>query len=126
MESANEIAQVGLCGIKDDNRFGQDHVKALKILGTKVHLWTLEIPSNDIQILEHVISSEIPLDHTEVGKIFDLGNFVWKLEVDPEVSERTNLSNFAEREIQKPAKGSKYGVLLPEQLEDYHIQKNVV
>ncbi|KAI9476437.1 MAG: hypothetical protein EXX96DRAFT_456868, partial [Benjaminiella poitrasii] len=38
--------------------------------------------------------------------------------VDPEVPARTNLSTLIEREIQKPVKGRKYGVFLPEQLED--------
>ena len=41
----------------------------------------LEIPSEDVQILEHVISTEIPTSNNEVGKIWDLGNFIWKLKV---------------------------------------------
>ncbi|KAL7312089.1 hypothetical protein PS15m_007890 [Mucor circinelloides] len=52
----------------------------LKLIFVHVHLWTLEIPNNDIQVQEHVIDSEIPLDHTEARKVLDLGNCMWKLE----------------------------------------------
>lgn len=116
--------------IKDNNRFGQDHVKgafgSLKFLrkiiktlhfatetimrqlrvlfvhvrgkfplfqfkyytnikkfliGTKVHLWTLEMPSKDVQVLDHMVSVDVLLNNNQVDKILDLGNFVRKLNV---------------------------------------------
>lgn len=139
-------------------------------LGAKIHLWTLEIPTKDIQVLDYVISTEVPLKASDTQKILDLGNFIYKLQVsyakgtgnrmktklpmlqecidctlgimkkmkaehdeylimkqfNPDMEPRTNLSTFVEQEIQKSVKGSKYGVLIPKQLEDCYIHRRLV
>ncbi|CAO3694239.1 unnamed protein product [Rhizopus stolonifer] len=104
----------------------------------------------DVQVLEHLTSSEIPVNAADAGKMLDLGNLIWKLkggikktceimdqikkeheeylllqQLNAEVEERTNLATFVQQDIQKPVRGSKYGLLLPEHLEDCHIEKIV-
>ncbi|CEI86915.1 hypothetical protein RMCBS344292_01338 [Rhizopus microsporus] len=101
----------GPYGIKDSNRFGRDHAKGasraltflrkilktgylatedtmhkLKIVfvharGIKMYFWKLEIPSEDAQVLEHVISTKITTSSNEIGKILGLENFIWKLKL---------------------------------------------
>lgn len=98
----------GPYNIDDNARFSQDHIKGsfgaltclrkmlktwyfvqfkchnnikytLYNLGAKIHLWTLEIPTKDIQVLDYVISTEVPLKASDTQKILDLGNFIYKL-----------------------------------------------
>lgn len=38
-------------------------------------------PALEVQVLEHLASSEIPLMASEAGRILGLGNLVWKLKV---------------------------------------------
>ncbi|KAI7906702.1 uncharacterized protein BX663DRAFT_497367 [Cokeromyces recurvatus] len=101
----------GAYGISDNSRFGMDHVKGLfgvlmflrrilkscfyatedtlrelKVIfvharGKHTHLWSLETPAKDVQVLEHLSYSDIPTDVSQVDKIFNLGNLVWKLNV---------------------------------------------
>ncbi|CAO3616358.1 unnamed protein product [Mucor hiemalis] len=104
--------------------------------GDSIHLWTLKIPSKDVQVLELVGSSQIPLLRTETAKMMKLGNLLWKKmkeylpdscdiinkmkqqhndyevlkQIDPNTRSRTNLSSFVEREIQKPVRGSKFSI----------------
>lgn len=47
-----------------------------------MYFWKLEIPSEDAQVLEHVISTKIATSSNEIGKILGLGNFIWKLKVN--------------------------------------------
>lgn len=46
-----------------------------------MHLWILEIPALEVQVLEHLASSEIPLMASEASRILDLGNLAWKLKI---------------------------------------------
>ncbi|KAI8367008.1 hypothetical protein EDC96DRAFT_544047 [Choanephora cucurbitarum] len=99
----------GTCGLSDNCRFGKDHVKGSfgtliflrKILrtfyfatestlhelmvlfgharGKRIHLCSLEMPAQDVQVLEHLSYADIPTDASQIDKIIDLGNFVWKL-----------------------------------------------
>ncbi|KAI9336595.1 hypothetical protein BD770DRAFT_332082 [Pilaira anomala] len=169
----------GHYGLKDLPRFGYDHIKGSfgaltfirKLLKTwyfanvdtvlslkvffihvrekKIHLWSLETSMQDVQVLENIISSEIPINAAEAGKMLDFGNLIWKLkdgikktcevvdqmkkeheeyllqrQLNPDVEKRINLATFVQQEIQKPVRGSKYGLLLPEHFEDCHQKKD--
>ncbi|KAI9257557.1 hypothetical protein EDC94DRAFT_522407, partial [Helicostylum pulchrum] len=50
-------------------------------------------------------------------------DYIMSRHINTEIDARTNLSTFVEMDIQKPVKGSEYGLLLPEQLEECYIHK---
>lgn len=52
-------------------------------------------------------------------------DYMMTRQIDPKVEQRRNLTTFVEMDIQKPVKGSKYGLLLPEQLEECYIHKHL-
>ncbi|CAO0799530.1 unnamed protein product [Mucor circinelloides] len=119
--------------------------------GKRIHLWSLEMPSKDVQVLEHLTYTELPTDVRQIDKILGLVNFVWKLnnclqdsskvisrmkeehtdylamrQINPNHPSRINLATLVEKEIQKPVKGSDYGIILPKQLDDFNLDNNVV
>ncbi|ORE11721.1 hypothetical protein BCV72DRAFT_77486 [Rhizopus microsporus var. microsporus] len=47
--------------------------------GKYIHLWSLQMLTEDVQILEHLYHTEIPRSTSDIEKMLDLGNFVWKL-----------------------------------------------
>lgn len=53
----------------------------LKKLGKHVHLWSLEMPTKNVQVLEHLLYTKIPEDNSDVANILGLGNLMWKLSV---------------------------------------------
>ncbi|KAI8973187.1 hypothetical protein BDF20DRAFT_837154 [Mycotypha africana] len=168
-------------GISDNSRFGKDHVKGsfgalmflrkilktcfyatedmlceLKVLfvharSKRIHLWSLEMPAKDVQVLEHLSYTDIPTNVSQVDKILNLGNFVWKLsdclrksyqtinrmkeehvryltmrQLNPNNQSRVNLATLVEKEIQKPLKGSDYGIILPKQIDDFDLDNTVI
>ncbi|CEI93369.1 hypothetical protein RMCBS344292_07603 [Rhizopus microsporus] len=64
-------------------------------------------PALEVQVLEHLASSEIPLMASEAGRILGLGNLVWKLKIVEE--DFRNLHQNEER-IQKLASVSTTGI----------------
>ncbi|KAL7314614.1 hypothetical protein PS15m_012332 [Mucor circinelloides] len=165
----------------DSGRFGMDHAKGsfgaltflrkiiktyfyatedmlhkLKVVfvhprGKRIHLWSLEMPTKDVQVLEHLAYTELPTDVSQIDKILSLGNFFWKLnnclqdsskvisrmkeehtdylamrQINPNHPSRINLATLVEKEIQKRVKGSDYGIILPRQLDDFNLDNNVV
>ncbi|CEG65213.1 hypothetical protein RMATCC62417_02043 [Rhizopus microsporus] len=47
--------------------------------GEKVHLWSMEIPSYDIQLMERVALSNVLIKASVVTKVLPLNNFFWRL-----------------------------------------------
>lgn len=44
--------------------------------------------------------------------------------LNPDQNKRTNLATFVNTEIQKPVKGSEYGIILPKQLDDFDLTRS--
>lgn len=171
----------GAYGIKDESRFGKDHVKGsfgalmllrrilrtyffatedalrdLRVLyiharGKRIHLWSLEMPAKDVQVLEHLGYADIPTDVSQTDRILHLGNFIWKLsdflqnscqvidrmkeehtnylvmrQLNPYNEPRVNLAALVKNEIQKPVKGSDYGIILPKQIDEFDLDNTIV
>ncbi|KAI9257558.1 hypothetical protein EDC94DRAFT_182524 [Helicostylum pulchrum] len=58
-----------------ENTLRQLKVMFVHAKGTKILLWALQITSKDVQVLDHIMSVDIPLHSNQVGNILDLGNF---------------------------------------------------
>lgn len=140
-----------------------------KLLGTKVHLWSLGMPGDDIQILQQIAISDVSVQADEAKENLDLGILVQKLKVNWEkkaviinelvllkktcidytetiinrmkhehsdymlslqmnddAEERPNLSGWVVRKIQKPEKGKEFGLLLPEEFEEFKVARKIV
>ncbi|KAI8376792.1 hypothetical protein BD560DRAFT_391506 [Blakeslea trispora] len=130
--------------------------KELEILfiharGKHMHFWSLCLTSPSVRVLEHIAFTRIPLTGSEGTEILDLGVFAWTLKskivktcftIDKMKAEheqfsmmqqlgstgekRLNLAELAEEEMQKPVRGGKYGVLLPEQLDECEHHRELI
>lgn len=47
-------------------------------------------------------------------------------QLNPSAPPRTNLATFVKSDIQKPVKGSDYGIVLPGHMDDFDLEKTTV
>ncbi|PHZ13654.1 uncharacterized protein RHIMIDRAFT_305694 [Rhizopus microsporus ATCC 52813] len=117
----------------------------------KLNLWSLEFVSLNVQILQRIAVADIPETEHHSAQILHMGNFAYKLqteiassvdvlkkmrkehndymisaELSDEHEERESLASFVSKSIQKPVKGSGYGLLLPEELEKSEVKTTFV
>lgn len=47
-------------------------------------------------------------------------------QLSPKNQSRTNLATLVQKEIQKPVKGSDYGIILPKQFDDFDLDNTII
>ncbi|CAO3677855.1 unnamed protein product [Rhizopus microsporus] len=108
-------------------------------------------PTKDVQVLEHLSYVDIPTDVSQVDKVLNLGNLVWKLngclqkscqtinrmkkehmnymvmrQLYPNNQSKMNLATLVQNDIQWPVKGRDYGIILPQQIDDCDLDSTII
>ncbi|KAI9475606.1 MAG: hypothetical protein EXX96DRAFT_609537 [Benjaminiella poitrasii] len=138
----------GTYGLSDSSRFGKDHFNAteetlleLKVIfvharGKRIHMWSLEMPVKDVQVLKHLTYADTPTDTSQdclqksckaINKMKE-GHMDYQLmrQLNPNNQSRIKLATLVQNEIQKPVKGSDYGIILPKQTDNCDLDSTIL